>query len=231
MSPDNALMLLLPFLIFFHSFLTLMFANSALYRYPTCDLSSGNFKCDPFYYLWEEKLTSSMVKGQFSCAFLCVGSRVFWLQWSLSLWVVGHWQSQSYWKAFCKCHIPSFQSLGKLSLHIWWLKRIFIDRYYLWNVLGLFSVSCESTPCMHGGVCVPEYEWNSYHCDCKPLFCGTHCKRGGIKWFVRFFLPDVQKCICTRLSFNFLWLVNFNEVFTTLASWELFIRLKCFMSR
>ena len=73
MSPDNALMLLLPFLIFFHSFLTLMFANSALYRYPTCDLSSGNFKCDSFYYLWEEKLTSSMVKGQFSCAFLCVG--------------------------------------------------------------------------------------------------------------------------------------------------------------
>ena len=73
MSPDNALMLLLPFLIFFHSFLTLMFANSALYRYPTCDLSSGNFKCDPFYYLWEEKLTSSMVKGQFFCAFLCVG--------------------------------------------------------------------------------------------------------------------------------------------------------------
>ena len=47
--------------------------NSALYRNPTGNLSLGNFKCDPFYYLWEEKLTSSMVKGQFSCAFLCVG--------------------------------------------------------------------------------------------------------------------------------------------------------------
>ena len=47
--------------------------NSALYRNPTGNLSLGNFKCDPFYYLWEEKLTSSMVKGQFFCAFLCVG--------------------------------------------------------------------------------------------------------------------------------------------------------------
>ena len=189
-----------------------MFANSALYRYPTCDLPSGNFKCDPFYYLWEEKLTSSMVKGQFSCAFLCVGSRVFWLQWSLSLWVVGHWQSQSYWKAFCKCHIPSFQSLGKLSLHIWWLKRIFIDRYYLWNVLGLFSVSCESTPCMHGGVCVPEYEWNSYHCDCKPLFCGTHCKRGGIKWFVRFFFSRCSKMHLHEVKLKFFcdWSISMN---------------------
>ena len=47
--------------------------NSALYRNLTGEISHGNFKCDPFYYLWEEKLTSSMVKGQFSCAFLCVG--------------------------------------------------------------------------------------------------------------------------------------------------------------
>ena len=47
--------------------------NSALYRNPTGNISLGNFKCDPFYYLWEEKLTSSMVKGQFFCAFLCVG--------------------------------------------------------------------------------------------------------------------------------------------------------------
>ena len=50
-----------------------MFANSGLYRNPTGEISLGNFKCDPFYYLWEEKLTSSMVKGQFFCAFLCVG--------------------------------------------------------------------------------------------------------------------------------------------------------------
>ena len=49
-----------------------MFANSALYRNPTGEISLGNFKCDPFYYLWEEKLTSSMVKDQFFCAFLCV---------------------------------------------------------------------------------------------------------------------------------------------------------------
>ena len=49
-----------------------MFANSALYRNPTGEISLGNFKCNPFYYLWEEKLTSSMVKGQFFCALLCV---------------------------------------------------------------------------------------------------------------------------------------------------------------
>ncbi|XP_022806801.1 contactin-associated protein-like 2 [Stylophora pistillata] len=34
---------------------------------------------------------------------------------------------------------------------------------------------------MNGGVCVPEYVSNSYRCDCKPGFCGTHCKQGGDK--------------------------------------------------
>ena len=73
--PTATIMLLLPLLIFFPSLLNLMFAmqNSALYRNPTGNLSLGNFKCDPFYYLWAEKLTSSMVKGRFFCAFLCVG--------------------------------------------------------------------------------------------------------------------------------------------------------------
>ena len=47
--------------------------NSALYRNPTGEISLGNFKCDPFYYLWEDKVTSSMVKSTFSCVFLCVG--------------------------------------------------------------------------------------------------------------------------------------------------------------
>ena len=47
--------------------------NSALYRNPTGEISHGNFKCDPFYYLWEDKVTSSMVKSTFSCVFLCVG--------------------------------------------------------------------------------------------------------------------------------------------------------------
>ena len=68
-------MLLLPLLLFFPSLLELMFAvqNSALYRYPTGRVSFGKFKCDPYYYLWEEKLKSSMVKDQFECSFFCIG--------------------------------------------------------------------------------------------------------------------------------------------------------------
>ena len=68
-------MLLLPLLLFFPSLLGLLFAtqNSALYRYPTGRASFGKFKCDPFYFLWEEKLTSSMVEDKLDCTFLCVG--------------------------------------------------------------------------------------------------------------------------------------------------------------
>ena len=67
-------MLLLPLLLFFPSLLKLMCAmqNSALYRYPTGTVSFGNFERDPFYYLWVEKLSSSMVKDQLDCTFLCV---------------------------------------------------------------------------------------------------------------------------------------------------------------
>ena len=32
---------------------------------------------------------------------------------------------------------------------------------------------------MKGADCVPEYELNNYHCDCKQGFCGTHCERSG----------------------------------------------------
>ena len=67
-------MLLLPLLSFFPSLLKLICAmqNSALYRYPTSTVSFGNFERDPFYYLWAEKLSSSMVKDQLDCTFLCV---------------------------------------------------------------------------------------------------------------------------------------------------------------
>ena len=68
-------MVLLPLLLFFPSLLKLMFAmqNSALYRYPTGDVSVGKFKQNPFHYLWVEKLASSMVADQLDCTFLCVG--------------------------------------------------------------------------------------------------------------------------------------------------------------
>ena len=74
-SSSATVMLLLPLLLFFPSLLGLLFAtqNSALYRYPTGRASFGKFKCDPFYFLWEEKLTSSMVEDKLDCTFLCVG--------------------------------------------------------------------------------------------------------------------------------------------------------------
>ena len=46
--------------------------NTAVYRYPKSDISLGNFKRDPFYYLLAEKVTSSMVGDQLDCTFLCV---------------------------------------------------------------------------------------------------------------------------------------------------------------
>ena len=63
------------FYCFFPLLLNLMCSmqNSTLYRSPTSDLSFGNFKRDPFYYLWAEKLSSSMVRDQVDCGFLCVG--------------------------------------------------------------------------------------------------------------------------------------------------------------
>ena len=69
------IMLLLPLLVSFPLLFNLMFAmqNSALYRSPTSDLSFGNFKRDPFHYLWAEKLSSSMMRDQLDCGFLCVG--------------------------------------------------------------------------------------------------------------------------------------------------------------
>ena len=68
-------MLLLPLLVSFPLLFNLMFAmqNSALYRSPTSDPSFGNFKRDPFHYLWAEKLSSSMMRDQLDCGFLCVG--------------------------------------------------------------------------------------------------------------------------------------------------------------
>ena len=68
-------MVLQPLLLFFPSLLKLMFAmqNSALYRYPTGDVSVGKFKQNPSHYLWAEKVASSMVTDQLDCTFLCVG--------------------------------------------------------------------------------------------------------------------------------------------------------------
>ena len=48
-------------------------STPSLYRSPTGDLSFGNFKRDPFHYLWEKNITWSMVVDQLDCTYLCVG--------------------------------------------------------------------------------------------------------------------------------------------------------------
>ena len=73
-SSSATVMLLLPLLLFFPSLLGLLFAtqNSALYRYPTSDLSFDYFQRDVFHYLCAEKLSSSTVKDELDCGFLCL---------------------------------------------------------------------------------------------------------------------------------------------------------------
>ena len=67
-------MILLPLLLFVSSQLMMMYTmeHSALYRNPTGDFSVGDFKRNPFHYLWVKKITSSMVEDQFDCTVLCV---------------------------------------------------------------------------------------------------------------------------------------------------------------
>ena len=67
-------MILLPLMSFLSSQFKLMYTmkNSALSRNPAGDFSVGDFKRNPFHYLWAEKITSSMVEDQFDCTFLCV---------------------------------------------------------------------------------------------------------------------------------------------------------------
>ena len=48
-------------------------------------------------------------------------------------------------------------------------------------MLTTFQSPCESAPCKNGAVCVPEYEWNSYHCDCKLGYHGMYCGKKGIQ--------------------------------------------------
>ena len=200
-------MLLLPLLLFFPSLLKLMFAmqNSALYRYPTGDVANGKFKQNPFHYLWAEKVASSMVADQLDCTFLCVGepkcysfnmaaypdSKGLYL---CELLATDKYRATEKFHANATFHhySPSvrfmdynvtrfacfvlFFSIKFLLLFLPYTLQQWIDFKILY-----FQSPCESAPCKNGAVCVPEYERNSYHCDCKPGFCGTHCRgRGGL---------------------------------------------------
>ena len=65
--------LLLVVLLSAHILMTFAMEKSALHRNPTGDFSVGDFKRNPFHYLWVKNITWSMVVDQLDCTFLCVG--------------------------------------------------------------------------------------------------------------------------------------------------------------
>ena len=75
MVASGLAMVFLPLLLFLFSQLMMTYSteDSALYRNPTGDFSVGDFKRNPFHYLWVKNITWSMVIDQLDCTFLCVG--------------------------------------------------------------------------------------------------------------------------------------------------------------
>ena len=52
-------------------------------------------------------------------------------------------------------------------------------KFSFFLLLVFSQSSCESYPCKNGGDCVPDYELNSYVCNCKGEFYGKHCDHKG----------------------------------------------------
>lgn len=48
------------------------------------------------------------------------------------------------------------------------------------------NFTCDSAPCKNRTVYVPEYQWDSYHSECHPEFCGINCDRKGSRNCVKF---------------------------------------------
>ena len=42
----------------------------------------------------------------------------------------------------------------------------------------LFQSHCSSSPCLNGGICIPNYKYNSYDCRCEQGFYGDYCEKG-----------------------------------------------------
>ena len=42
----------------------------------------------------------------------------------------------------------------------------------------LFQSPCSSSPCLNGGICIPNYKYNSYDCRCEQGFYGDYCEKG-----------------------------------------------------
>ncbi|KAL9979560.1 hypothetical protein ACROYT_G017238 [Oculina patagonica] len=141
-------MVLLPLLLFLFSQLMMMYTmeDSALYRNPTGDFSVGDFKRNPFHYLWVKKITSSMVADHLDCTFLCVGEPKCY-----SFNMAAYPDS----KGLYLCELlatDKYRATKKFHANATF------HHYSLWS-------PCESDPCKNGADCVPEYELNSYRCQ------------------------------------------------------------------
>ncbi|RMX45216.1 hypothetical protein pdam_00020948, partial [Pocillopora damicornis] len=40
-----------------------------------------------------------------------------------------------------------------------------------------FQSPCSSSPCLNGGICIPNYKYNSYDCRCEQGFYGDYCEK------------------------------------------------------
>lgn len=95
--------------------------QSVLYR--DRQISFGNFKRDQEKHLSADKIKSFLVKGdELACTFKCVGEpkcfsiNIAWLERSLSVWGVSHWQIPSQEHASNERFLPSLQPIGKLRV-------------------------------------------------------------------------------------------------------------------
>lgn len=166
--------------------------NSALYRYPTAIFLSVTLSAIPSLKFWAKKLTSSMVIDQQHCTFLCVGERKCY-----SFNIAAHPDS----KGLYLCELLAtdkyretkmFQANDTFHHYDAWVRSLIISMWILYSFISMrdgfdkkFVLSsqspCECAPCGNGGICVLEYERNSFQCDWAPGFCGILCERRGIE--------------------------------------------------
>ena len=162
--------------------------HSALYRNPTGDFSVGDFKRNPFHYLWVKNISWSMVVDQLDCTFLCVGEPKCY-----SFNMAAYPDS----KGLYLCELlptdkyratKKFHANATFHHYSPWVRLVYKVIYYIFFAYLLirivycnqsksnFQTPCESNPCKNGADCVPEYELNSYRCHCKLGFYGSDCE-------------------------------------------------------
>ncbi|XP_027037863.1 uncharacterized protein LOC113666295 [Pocillopora damicornis] len=61
---------------------------------------------------------------------------------------------------------------------------------------------CSSWPCQNGGICIPNYKYNSYQCLCEPGFMGEFCEKAitSCKALYDFKRSNVSELVTLRLD-------------------------------